>query len=164
MTITTFITESTMRCSVGISMSSAFVFLCAGCTAGEIDLGKLDQKDPPALKDLKGPKDDKEVTNVGLSVSVEGKINENEKANIYVLVNPLSNPDTRNLWWVQRPVRRNGSVFSGACQFGEGPQGEGEYFAILAIATEKDLDIGQTLSGVPKEVLCTKLRIVKRSN
>jgi hypothetical protein len=126
-------------------------------------LGTLDRKEPPSAKELSKPKRDEGVTKVGLRATASGSMSKDDKRNVYILVNPLSNPDTRNVWWVQERVDRDGNSFRCSCQFGEPAQGGGEYFAIVAVATDKALRVGEKLDGIPKGMTYTKLKIVKRS-
>jgi len=129
-----------------------------------LDVGPIDQSKPPSVKELQVPESDEGIRVVGLHAIVGGKIDEQSDANVYVLVNPLSNPATRNVWWVQRKVERDGDKFRCHCQFGEGQQGAGEYFAILALASKQGFDVGDQLKDVPKDAKYTKLKIVKRAD
>lgn len=128
-----------------------------------IDVGPIDQNKPPSAKELVVPKTDEGIDTVEPYASITGKVNERGDANVYVLVNPLSNPDTRNMWWVQREVRREGAQFSCVSQFGEGPQGAGEHFAVVAMATGKEYTVGDRIVGLPAPAQYTKLKIVKRA-
>src|SRR5437016_3275328 len=103
-----------------------FMSLCLatlfGCTAiaAMVDVGSIDQKEPPTQDELLAPSSDEEVPTVGLHEDVTGEIGNHGKANLYVLVNPLSNPETRDHWWLQRKVQRRGDKFRCPSQFGEG--------------------------------------------
>lgn len=134
-----------------------------GCFAADIDLGTMSETSPPKASDLKEPKPGDEVPEVGLQASISGESPKDKKRkNIYVLLNPLSNPATRNQWWVQRAVVRRGDQYYCTAQFGEGQQGSGEFFAVIAVATDEDLTIGDRLKGVPEKMIYSKLTIVKR--
>jgi hypothetical protein len=134
----------------------------AGCANAQVQIGEIDQQQPPRAEGLRLPDGDDPVETIGMHAVVEGSVDDKIKANLYVLGNPLSNLDTRDIWWVQQPVLRRGTAIRAACQFGEGAQGRGEYFALVAIATERDWDVGQQIRGIPKSVLYSKLKIVKR--
>jgi hypothetical protein len=137
---------------------------CVAVQAGSIDVGVIDQKKPPSAAELKEPGADAKVPVVGVNETVTGKFTGDEKVYVYVIVNPLSNPDTWNVWWVQRGVRRDADGFQAGCQFGEGSQGQGEFFAILAFATDRRYEVGEQLQGLPDGLQCSKLKIVKRAN
>ena len=147
-----------------ISITTVALML-ASCVLGQtapVDVGAIDQTKPPSAADLQEPAPDAKVPEVRLTAAVTGKFSGDAQRNVYVLVNPLSNPDTRNVWWVQRSVRRDGEGFRAPCQFGEGTQGQGEYFAILAIATDRRYNEGDELRGLPAELQCSRVKIVKR--
>ena len=133
--------------------------LLTSCTvrAADVEVGSVDQK-VPSKKVLVAPKSDDGIAAVGLNETIQGKVPESEKRNLYVLVNSL----TGNDWWVQQVVSRKGETFSADAQFGEGDVGKGEYFAILAIATDKKWTVGEKLDGLPEDATCTKVKIVKR--
>ena len=138
------------------------VVLLTCCSARAADLGLVDQK-PPTKEELVAPKDDKGIATVAMRSKFTGKVKEDEKRNLYVLVNPLSNPDRVNNWYVQRAVTRNGQSFSCEVQCGDqGGVGKGEYFAIVAVTTDKELTVGDMLDGLPEGGTFSKLVIVKR--
>lgn len=145
-------------------MAVVLILACSvAARPATIDVGALDQDKPPAAAELQEPAEDAQVPAVGQYATVTGTFSGEHERNVYVLVNPLSNPATRNVWWVQRGVRRDGDRFDCSCQFGEGWQGQGEYFAILAIATDRRYTVGQRLQGLPPELQCSQLKIVKRT-
>ena len=151
---------------VKLSMMAA-VFLLADCVFAQstvLDVGAIDQKRPPTAEELQEPGGDAQVPTVGQYASVTGKVPEEAQRNVYVIVNPLSNPATRNTWWVQRYPRRDEEKFRGVSQLGEGAQGRGEYFAVLAIATDRRYTEGQRLQGLPVELKCSRVKIVKRAH
>jgi hypothetical protein len=128
-------------------------------------VGPLNVKEPPSSKELVEPKSDKDIDTVSLRAAIAGEVGEHGKSNIYVLVNPLSNPETRNVWWVQESVIIRDGKFKNSSQFGEGSVGKGDYFAIVALATDKKFDVGQELhGGLPKANGYSKLKIVKRKD
>lgn len=126
------------------------------------DIGAIDQKEPPAKKELVAPKNSEGVESVGMSATISGKTSKDEKRNIYVLVNPLSNPANQNVWWIQPEINRDGEKFDCSCQFGEEDKGVGEFFAVVGIVSEKELSAGAMLHGLPEAVAYTKLKIVQR--
>jgi hypothetical protein len=150
--------EVTMRLLTACVVVSVLV----GCADKAIDIGATDQPSAPAAKDLKVPDAAVKVETVGLFATVKGTIGKDVKKNVYVLVNPLSNPDTQNVWWVQRSVTRAGEAYECDAQFGEGNQGAGEFFAIVAIVTDKEYSVGEQLAGIPAGATYTKLKVVKR--
>src|SRR5204863_683098 len=79
------------------------------------------------------------------------------------LVNPLSNATVKDVWWVQGEVSREGEKYSGACQFGDESAGQGEFFAVVGIATDKAFTVGSQLRGVPENGVYTKFAVVRRS-
>ena len=127
----------------------------------DVEVGSVDQK-APQKTDLVVPKTDEGIAVVGLAQTIKGKVPKGEKRNLYVIVNPLSNPDTVNVWWVQQEASRDGESFSAAAQFGDGDAGKGEYFVILAVLTEKKWSAGEMLKGIPDDATYTKVKIVKR--
>ena len=143
-------------------LSGLMLALVIGCSMPTVDVGTIDQKLPPAEKDLVAPKVDKDIDAVGLYARVKGRTDKNEQGKVYVLVNPLSNPDTRNVWWVQREVSRKEDTFEATAQFGEESVGLGEYFAIVVVATDREFTVGEMLTGIPEKATYTKLKIVKR--
>jgi hypothetical protein len=134
--------------------------LAAGA-GSEIDLGAVDQK-PPKKDELVAPKKDDGVGRVDLRGTVKGKAAVGEKRNLYVVITPVSNPDLAGTWWVQQEVTREGEMFTAEAQFGEEDAGSGEYFAVLAVATDKKWSVGEKLTGLPEGAACTKLKIVRR--
>ncbi len=135
----------------------AILLTSCSVRAADVEVGSVDQKVPPK-KELIAPKSDVGIAVVGLNETIQGKVPEGEKRNLYVLVNPLTGSD----WWVQQVVSRKGETFSADAQFGEGDDGKGEYFTILAIATDKKWTVGEKLDGLPEDGTYTKVKIVKR--
>ena len=128
-----------------------------------VDVGPVDQKKPPAKKDLVIPKKDDGIEVVELRETIKGKAASTEKRNLYVLVNPLSNEEmSAKVWWVQQEVSRDGEAISAVAQFGEETGGSGEYFVILAVATNKNWSGGETIEILPEDAAYSKIKIVKR--
>ncbi len=97
----------------------------------------------------------------GVEHLVRGKVTHYSKGNIFVLVHPLK----ANLFWVQRPpstVNPDGS-WQTLCYLGTENQGAGEYFELIAIITNKTLKEGQTLTGIPTDVIKSPVITVKRT-
>jgi len=138
-----------------------FGMLAGAACSHASDLGKVDQKNPPSREELKAPKSDKGIEIVRLRGPVSGTAKIEPPLRVYVLVNPLSNKDTQDVWWVQDAQFADGKL-TGTCQFGEGAAGIGEYFAIIAIATDKSYSTGDMITGLPRAALYSKLKIVKR--
>lgn len=146
-------------------MSAMFSLVAvAWCMAdGDIDLGAVDQKEPPPAKSRTIPKDDKYVKKVGLHAGVVGTVPKGTKSYVYVLVNPLSNADLKDAWWVQEKVDRTGDRYSGLIQCGEQDAGVEEYFAVVVVVSEEKFEVGERLTGLPKGKSYSKLTIVKRT-
>jgi hypothetical protein len=145
------------------SLAICFVLFALGSNSSNAaDIGAIDQKEPPATKELVAPKNSEGVESVDIHATISGKTNKGEKRNIYVMVNPLSNAANRSVWWVQPEVNRDGDKFECSCQFGEEEKGVGEFFAIIGIATDKELSAGAMLHGLPEAAAYTKLKIVQR--
>jgi len=121
----------------------------------------VDQK-PSPKKELVAPKNDDGIAVVGLRETIKGNAVKGEKRFLYIVVSPVSNPDTVNTWWTRQEVSRDGESFSAVAQFGEESAGKGEYFAILAVATGKKWSVGEKLNGLLDDATCTKIEIVKR--
>ena len=137
--------------------------LAATACAQPISVGPVNQQEPPAREELVEPDSDDGIGRVGLRAEVSGEVTDLGAAKVYVLVNPLSNLATRNTWWVQQSARVRDGKFRADCQFGEGSQGRGEYFAIIALISDRPLDVGQQVNGLPRAKAYSKLKIVKRT-
>lgn len=134
----------------------AALLVVIGSASAEVDVGTIDQK-APAKEALAVPKKDDGAT-VGLTETVAGKVAAAEKRNLYVIVRPLSGND----WWVQQSVTKSDGKFSADAQFGEGDNGVGEHFAILAVATDKTWAVGDKFTDLPADAGYSKPKIVKR--
>ena len=149
-----------MPCRIGETASPQTLprrGLACSVGAADVEVGSVAHKVPPK-KELVAPKNDDGIAVVGLNETIKGKVPAGEKRNLYILVNPLSGND----WWVQQVVSRKGESFTADAQFGEGDIGKGEYFIILAIATDKKWSVGEKLDGLPEDATYTKVKIVKR--
>lgn len=127
-----------------------------------VDLGTLDQKAPTADQ-LKVPKSDDGVPKVDLRAAVKGAAKADDKRTVYVLVTPVSNRELVGTWWVQAEVDRAGAAFTGEAQFGEEAGGAGEYFAVVAVATDKKWEVGEQVKELPAAGAYSKVKIVKRN-
>jgi hypothetical protein len=47
-------------------------------------------------------------------------------------------------------------------QFGEDDAGSGEYFAVIAVATEKKWSVGEKLDALPDDATFSTVKVVKR--
>ena len=105
---------------VTLLIGLALGFVACGKAVDDVDLGAVDLEKQPRLKDLVEPKDGKDVPKVGLRATVNGERKLKKGKNVYVLVNPLTNPATaKNTWWVQERVSSDGDRVQATCQFGE---------------------------------------------
>ncbi len=144
-------------------VASLLVAANLSCSISDVDLGAVDRERQPSLDQLREPRDDKAVPRVGLRERVTGQVKLTRAKNLYVLVNPLSNPTTsRNTWWVQERVSVDGDRFSAVCQFGEPGEGQHEYFAIAAVECDATYDVGQMLNALPRGKAWSAFKIVKR--
>lgn len=145
----------------GVDMKSlaiiCLVFMTSTLHAADVEVGSVDQK-MPEKKALVAPKNDKGIQIVGLNETIIGKVPAGEKRNLYVMIMPLVGED----WWVQQTVTRKENTFEAEAQFGEEDGGKGEYFVVLAIATEKKWLVGEKLSSIPADASYTAIKIVKR--
>jgi hypothetical protein len=137
--------------------------LLSPCSArgADIDVGVVDQK-LPKKSELIAPKTDDGIAVVGLRETIKGKVPKDDKRKLYIVVNPVSNPDTYNVWWTQQDVSRDGDSFSAVAQFGDGDRGKGEYFVVLAVLTDNNWSSGEKLDGLPDNATYSKIKIVKR--
>jgi hypothetical protein len=143
-----------------LTVTVAILSIWVGVQGTDVDVGSIDQK-APAKKDLVAPKSDDGIATVGLQQKVKGKAPKGDQQ-LYIVVSPLGSPDAANTWWVQQEVARDGESFSAVAQFGEEETGQGEYFAILGVATSKKWAVGEMLKALPDDATYTKVKIVKR--
>lgn len=127
-----------------------------------VNLGTLDQKAPKADQ-LKVPKSDEGVPKVELRDTIKGEAKADDKRTVYVLVTPVTNRELVGTWWVQAEVDRAGVKFTGEAQFGEEDGGVGEYFALVAVATDKKWEAGEQVKELPADAVYSKVKLVKRS-
>lgn len=129
--------------------------------AADIDVGAVDQKAP--TKDaLTAPKKDDGVPTVGLKETVTGKAGKDAKGTLYIVVAPLGKDGTAANWWVQGEVTKDGEKFTADAQFGEGDNGVGEFFAVLAVASAEKWSAGDMLTKLPPGTDYSKVKVVKR--
>jgi hypothetical protein len=140
---------------------SGLTLLVIASFAAAADIGPIDQK-APKNEALVAPKKDKGVETVGLMETFKGKVTKGEKRHLYFIVLPLSNEEMKTTWWVQRDVSRDGDSFSAEVQFGEENAGIGEYFAVVAVATDKTWSGGDTINELPTDAVYSKVKVVKR--
>ena len=153
---------STRSLLVSVLIGLAGGFLSCNHAFDDVDSGAVDQEKQPAVKDLVEPKDDKGVSQVNLRTTITGERKLKKGKNVYVLVNPLSNPNTsKKTWWVQEPARPDGDSLKATCQFGEPGNGGGEYFAIVVFETDDEYETGQKLDILPSGKAWSKFTIVK---
>lgn len=102
----------------------------------------------------------KETSEVGLREIVKGRVSD-PAVRPYVLVHPM----LTDLWWVQRrPSRPNqDGSWRTLCYFGTETQGKGEFFEIVAIVTDANLEEGQTLEDLPSGAIRSDIVMVKRT-
>lgn len=126
-----------------------------------VEIGLVDQK-RPKKEDVVAPKKDDGLTTIGLRDTLKGKVAKSEKRNVYFLINPLGKGDKPTYWWVQNEATRDGEAISCDAQFGEEDAGSGEYFAIVAVATDRKWSVGDKLDDLPEDAAYSKVKIVNR--
>lgn len=149
--------------------SIATLFLAALLVSGSawaadpvVDTGTVDQK-RPKKEDTAAPKKDDGLTKVDVRTTVKGAAAKGEKRTVYVLINPLGKKgDAPTYWWVQNEVTLTVGKFTCDAQFGEEDAGGGEYFAVVAVATERKWSVGDRLDDLPEDAAFSKVTIVKR--
>jgi hypothetical protein len=129
--------------------------------AADVDVGLIDQK-APKKEALTAPKKDAKVGTIDLKGTVIGKAAKNEKRSLYVIVAPLGTDGKAETWWVQGEVDKDKDGFVAEAQFGEEAAGVGEYFAVVAVATDKKWSVGETMTELPADAGYSKVVIVKR--
>lgn len=141
------------------------VALVAGFTLAAdlvVDTGTVDQK-RPKKEAVAAPKKDDGLTKVDVRTAVKGTTTKGEKRTVYVLINPLGTKgDAPTYWWVQNEVTLTDGKFTCDAQFGEEDAGSGEYFAIVAVATERKWSVGDKLDDLPEDAAFSKVTVVKR--
>lgn len=143
----------------------AFALFAAGAARAadaDVDVGLVDQK---AVKkeDLAAPKKDDKPPTVELKGTLQGKVTKGEKRNVYFAVCPLGKDGKGGKdWWVQGEVSKDGERVTCDAQFGEEEAGSGEYFAVVAVATEKKWSVGEKLDALPDDATFSKVKVVKR--
>ncbi|MEO2089983.1 MAG: hypothetical protein ABGY75_10865 [Gemmataceae bacterium] len=127
-----------------------------------VDVGAVDQK-RPKKEAVATPKKDDGLTTVDVRTAVKGMAAKGEKRTVYVLINPLGKKgDAPTYWWVQNEVTLADGKFTCDAQFGEEDAGSGEYFAVVAVATERKWSVGDRLDDLPDDAAFSKVTVVKR--
>jgi hypothetical protein len=138
------------------------VALVAASAAADVDVGLVDQK-APKKEDLAAPAKDAKPQEVDLQGSFKGKTTKGEKRNVYFLICPLGKKgDGGKDWWAQGEVSKDGEAVSAYGQFGEENSGSGEWFAVVAVATDKTFGVGEKLDALPDDAAFSKVVVVKR--
>lgn len=143
----------------------AFTLIAAGAARAadaDVDVGLVDQK-VVKKEDLTTPKKDDKPPAVELKGTLQAKVTKGEKRNVYFAVYPLGKDGkSGTYWWVQGEVSKDGEKVTCDAQFGEEDAGSGEYFAVVAIATEKKWSVGEKLDALPDDATFSKVVVVKR--
>ncbi len=140
----------------------AVALLAGFATAADVDVGLVDQK-APKKEDLAAPAKDAKPHEVDLQGSFKAKTTKGEKRNVYFLICPLGKKgDGGKDWWAQGEVTKDGEAISADAQFGEEAAGAGEWFAVVAVATEKKWTVGEKLDALPADAAFSKVKVVKR--
>jgi hypothetical protein len=146
------------------SLTAVFAFtLVAGFTsAADVDVGLVDQK-APTKDDLAPPPKDAEPPAVELTGTLKGKVTKGEKRTVYFVICPRGKTgDAGTDWWVQGEVTKDGEGISCDAQFGEENAGSDEWFAVVAVATDKKWSVGEKLDALPADAAYSKVVMVKR--
>lgn len=131
-------------------------------SAADVDVGLVDQK-VPKKEDLTPPAKDAKPTTVDLKGTLAGKVTKGEKRSVYFVICPLGKKgDVGEDWWVQGEVTKDGEAISCDAQFGEENAGSDEWFAVVAVATDKKWCVGEKLSALPDDANYSKVKVVKR--
>ncbi len=134
----------------------------ASAVAADVDVGPIDRK-APKKEDLAPPPKDAKPQVVELQGSFSAEVTKGEKRGVYFLVCPLgAKGDGGNDWWVQGQVTRDGEGVRADGQFGEENAGAGEWFAVVAVATDKKWAVGEKLDALPADATFSKVKVVKR--
>lgn len=140
----------------------ALTLFVGSTLAADVDVGLVDQK-APKKEDLAAPKKDAKPTTVDLKGTLAGKVTKGEKRSVYFVICPLGKKgDAGEDWWVQGEVTKDGEAISCDAQFGEEEAGSGEWFAVVAVATDKKWGVGEKLSALPEDATFSKVKVVKR--
>jgi hypothetical protein len=140
----------------------AVTLFATAATAAGVDVGAIDQKE--VKKDaLAAPKKDDKPPAVELKGTLQAKVAKGEKRNVYFAVYPLGKDGKGGTyWWVQGEVTKDGETVTCDAQFGEEDAGSGEYFAVVAIATERKWSVGEKLDDLPADAAFSKVVVAKR--
>lgn len=150
-----------MRSVAALFVAVVFTAGTARAADADVDVGLVDQK-APKKEDLAAPKKDDKLPTVDLKGTLQAKVTKGEKRTVYFAVYPLGKDGKGTYWWVQGEVTKDGEKVTCDAQFGEDDAGSGEYFAVVAIATEKKWSVGEKLDDLPDAAAFSKLVVVKR--
>lgn len=140
----------------------AAVVFTASAFAADVDVGLVDQK-APKKEDLAPPAKDAKPQEVDLQGSFKGKTTKGEKRSVYFLICPLGKKgDGGQDWWSQGEVTKDGEAISADGQYGNEEVGSGEWFAVVAVATDKKFGVGEKLDALPADATFSKVKVVKR--
>ncbi len=143
-------------------LAVALVAASAAAPAADVDVGLIDQK-APKKEDLAAPAKDAKPQEVDLQGSFKGKTTKGEKRNVYFLICPLGKKgDGGKDWWSQGEVSKDGETVSADGQYGNEEVGSGEWFAVVAVATDKTFGVGEKLDVLPADAAFSKVVVVKR--
>jgi hypothetical protein len=97
---------------------------------------------------------------VGHQELVQGNVSLVTRNNVYVLLHPLA----CDLWFVQNPpsVINADGTWQTLCYFGMENQGVGEYFELVAIVINSQLNAGQTMKRLPNNVIARSRTVTVR--
>ena len=143
-------------------LAVTLVAAAARAADADVDVGPLDRKEVTKA-DLAPPEKDDKPTAVDLKGTLRAKVDKGEKRNVYFVICPLGKKGDKGAdWWVQGEVTKDGEKVTCDAQFGEEEAGSGEYFAVVAVATDKKWRVGEKLTALPAEGSFSKVKIVKR--
>jgi hypothetical protein len=147
---------------VRIALPLFALTFAVSAVAADVDVGVIDQK-APKKEDLAPPPKDAKPQLVELQGGFAAKVTKGEKRTVYFVVCPLgAKGDAGEDWWVQGEVARDGEAVTADGQFGEESAGAGEWFAVVAVATDKKWGVGEKLSALPADAAFSKVKVVKR--
>lgn len=130
--------------------------------AADVDVGLVDQK-APKKEDLAPPAKDAKPPTVELMGTLKGKVTKDEKRSVYFVVCPRGKKGDEGAdWWVQGEVMKDGETIACDAQFGEENAGSDEFFAVVAVATDKKWSVGEKLDTLPAAAAYSKVTVVKR--
>lgn len=82
---------------------------------------------------------------------------------MYFLICPLgAKGDAGKDWRSQGEVTKDGEAVSADRQYRDEEHGAGEWFAVIAVATDKKWAVGEKLDALPADAAFSKVVVVKR--